>query len=330
MIFQRLLEQRARVTPAEKRAFARQIDRLIRRTGKIEADKVEGMIDLLQKARAGVDDALRDLPRKAEFSRAMSREIKAEINRLMNRFAGQAVNRLGLDEQDFAKMGLEFTDEIAAAQGVRLGRLEIAPELVENAATRSADLIRSLSDAQIARANDILNVGIIRGQSVFEVASDMADAFDKGLAQMETIARTEMLGIHSQVQFAQMRDISEFSPGLRKQWYSVLDERTRPAHEEAHLQVQEWDEPFRVDDEDLMFPRDPAGSPGNVANCRCSMFPLFPEEKPLEESTQGPQEPTLTRQDAPPVRLPLEGQAARVFKRLRRRGVRPPRSLVAT
>lgn len=56
---------------------------------------------------------------------------------------------------------------------------------------------------------------------------------------------------------------------VEKVWYSVGDNRVRPAHSEAHGQQQPIEEPYRVDGEALRYPRDPAGSAGNVVNCRC-------------------------------------------------------------
>jgi len=35
-----------------------------------------------------------------------------------------------------------------------------------------------------------------------------------------------------------------------------------------------------VDDEELDYPGDPAGSPGNTINCRCTILPVLPGEAP--------------------------------------------------
>lgn len=328
MIYQRLLEQRARVTPGQKRAFARQIDRLIRQTGKVEAKKVEAMVDLLQKAKSSILDQVRDLPSKATFSRAMGRQLKDEIDRLLGQFAVRAARELAINEEQFARMGLEFTEDMLKARGIKpSAKLSISPELVENAAERSADLIRSLTQAQLGRANEIINVGVISGRSVFEVADEMSGAFGKSLAQMEAIARTEMLGIHSQVEMAQLLDMTNTFPGLHKQWVSVGDDRTRLGHllsaDEggAHMQTVPVNEPFRVpltvtvkgreelgEVEDMMYPRDPAASPGNVINCRCTMVPDFETEREQESMP-------LTARDLPPVRIQRPDWAVKITAR---------------
>lgn len=60
-----------------------------------------------------------------------------------------------------------------------------------------------------------------------------------------------------------------------REWVAILDERTRDWHAEADGQRVAIGEPFNVGGEDLMEPGDPAGSPENIINCRCSAEPVF-------------------------------------------------------
>lgn len=71
---------------------------------------------------------------------------------------------------------------------------------------------------------------------------------------------------------------SEFDDGttlsnykVKKTWMAVLDDRTRPAHAEADGQIVNYDEPFIVDGEELMYPRDDSlgASDDNIFGCRC-------------------------------------------------------------
>lgn len=56
-----------------------------------------------------------------------------------------------------------------------------------------------------------------------------------------------------------------------KVWDTDVDGHERPAHRRAEGQTRPLSQPFQVGGEDLRFPGDPAGSPANVINCRCSM-----------------------------------------------------------
>lgn len=56
-----------------------------------------------------------------------------------------------------------------------------------------------------------------------------------------------------------------------KLWIAVMDANTRPAHADANGEQVLMDDTFDVGGEDLSFPGDPAGSAGNIINCRCSL-----------------------------------------------------------
>lgn len=59
--------------------------------------------------------------------------------------------------------------------------------------------------------------------------------------------------------------------GWMKVWDTDVDGHERPAHKRAEGQTRSLTDTFQVGGEDLRFPGDPAGSPANVINCRCSM-----------------------------------------------------------
>lgn len=57
--------------------------------------------------------------------------------------------------------------------------------------------------------------------------------------------------------------------GIKREWMSVHDARTRESHAAADGQLVAMDEPFRVGGASLMRPGDPAGPPEEVIMCRC-------------------------------------------------------------
>lgn len=86
---------------------------------------------------------------------------------------------------------------------------------------------------------------------------------------------------------------------LVKEWVSMQDDRVRPAHASADGQLRDLEAPYSVGGEDLRYPRDPAGSIGNTANCRCQEIyqpkpPDFPEpsEPVLEPPPDSPEDAT--------------------------------------
>ena len=61
----------------------------------------------------------------------------------------------------------------------------------------------------------------------------------------------------------------------KKEWLTALDERTREWHTEANGQVVGINEKFIVAGEELDCPGDPAASPENIINCRCTLIANF-------------------------------------------------------
>jgi uncharacterized protein with gpF-like domain len=64
---------------------------------------------------------------------------------------------------------------------------------------------------------------------------------------------------------------------LVKEWVSMQDDRVRSAHRTADGQTVALEGTFLVGGEQLRYPRDPAGSAGNTANCRCQEIYKLPD-----------------------------------------------------
>ncbi len=114
---------------------------------------------------------------------------------------------------------------------------------------------------------------VLRGQEDGVSVSDIADmileaAPNIALWRGPLIARTET---HGAANAGAYRAAQETGLQLRKEWISVIDDRTRDPHLAANGQVVDQNEPFIVNDEPLMFPGDPSGSADNIINCRCAM-----------------------------------------------------------
>lgn len=79
----------------------------------------------------------------------------------------------------------------------------------------------------------------------------------------------------------------QVSPANRviKTWQTVGDSKVRDWHVAANGQDRPIEDLFAVGPDLLMYPRDPAGSAGNVINCRCS------NPKTIVQSTAPPASP---------------------------------------
>jgi hypothetical protein len=93
--------------------------------------------------------------------------------------------------------------------------------------------------------------------------------------QSERLVRTEATNAANYATLTSASDIFSGSE-MMKQWISGRDARVRPAHQAAQGQIVPFNNKFIVGGESLNHAGDPAGSAGNVINCRCSVAP-FPK-----------------------------------------------------
>jgi len=159
------------------------------------------------------------------------------------------------------------------------------------------DLFQQLIDQYIEQygAQKVLQIlettrkqvmGVIRegqqeGLGIEEIARLLREAVPEfSRIRSRVIARTET---HGSSQYAQYRTAQQSTRPLVKQWNSVEDGRTRSIvlddtydHRVIDEQRVALEQPFMVPTifgtrEPLMYPGDPAGTAGNVINCRCAM-----------------------------------------------------------
>jgi HK97 family phage portal protein len=77
----------------------------------------------------------------------------------------------------------------------------------------------------------------------------------------------------------------------KKGWLSARDAHVRAPgknsrYDHASPDGQEVDlnSPFQISGEELQFPGDPKGSPGNIIHCRCTMYPVLKKKKQEEDN----------------------------------------------
>ena len=142
-----------------------------------------------------------------------------------------------------------------------------------------AKKVVNISDVTRAAIRAIVELGRAEGMSTFEIAKEIwgATGRDVNRRRATRIARTEVHGVSSFATEAAIR--AARLPGMTREWIAMADERTRSSHRAVHGQLRGMDEAFDLplsgsedEMEELMFPGDPAGSAGNVINCRCVLI----------------------------------------------------------
>lgn len=158
---------------------------------------------------------------------------------------------------------------------------QIIQDFIDQFGAQKVVQIAETTRKQIMR---LIREGQREGLGVEAIAKDLREAIPTfSRARARVIARTET---HGSSQYAQLRVAQTSTRPLVKRWSSVEDARTRDFgegdddpdefnHREMFGVTVAMEQPYMVPTiygtrEALMYPGDPAGSPGNVINCRCS------------------------------------------------------------
>lgn len=152
------------------------------------------------------------------------------------------------------------------ASAMNVGFREADPDVLDFVRSRRSNLETVMDEATAKEVKRAIEQGMKESDTESDLVQRLTDLGIFGEARAQRIARTEshlavMKGSHEAMKQNGVK---------QRQWLAGLDERTREAHLEANGQVVGIDEPYIVDDEELMFPGDPEGSAGNVVNCRCT------------------------------------------------------------
>lgn len=152
--------------------------------------------------------------------------------------------------------------------------------------TTGAKKITQITQTTMEDVRGAINRGIRDGLSEREIGKLIRkQAPTKSASRARVIARTE---VHSASQEAAQSVAEETGLVMSREWVSSNGERTRSIsngarfdHQAADGQVVGMNEPFTIEgvrgNEQIMYPGDPAGSAGNIINCRCAVVFVLAE-----------------------------------------------------
>lgn len=151
----------------------------------------------------------------------------------------------------------------------------------------AADRVVGISDTTRAQLKTVLVDAFEAGVSVQEVSSRIQEKFAEiNAGRAMTIARTETLSAVSAGQQEKREEVKKQFPDkkLKKAWVSAQDEKVRDSHQELDGNVVDVDDEFKAN---LKYPRDPAGAPEEVINCRCTTITFFEEDEAQVQDSLG-------------------------------------------
>lgn len=135
------------------------------------------------------------------------------------------------------------------------------------------DQIHDINTTTKKEIRDQIKAGENAGESIPDLSERISQYFNDTIDyRTDRIARTEVMSASNNASLMGMQQSGVVD---NKEWLTALDERTREWHAEANGQVVKIDGSFVVDGEELDCPGDPAASPENIINCRCTLIANF-------------------------------------------------------
>lgn len=264
-----------------QKEFDRKVKQIIENILRLESESIEAARKLLEQTRSDVIARLAEGGR-TEWDSFWLRSVRASIENLIERLNQDLVIRLSQDIGKAFDFGTELVDDsVRVVLGVN-PIIGVSREVAQVAASFSATLIKDLTSTAQASIDGIIQRAAIGGLTVQNAIAEIGSSLDKSkfgpiAVRAERIFRTEVLRVQSIAAQARMKSneaaVRRAGWVLGKRWLSTIDTRARLSHIAAMGQERAVDEPFEVGGEELLYPRDPAGSAANTINCRCVSSP---------------------------------------------------------
>ncbi len=195
-------------------------------------------------------------------------EIRSLVDLIFDQhgFGTDLASALKAPMQSTLKMA---TDELLSEIGSN-DPWELPPKKVTEYLNSRTQMVQGTSRTVRDQLNTTLEEGIQNGETTAELAGRVKQVFNKlSDGEARRIAMTET---NSAYNFSRHETMQEVGIDY-KAWLSSHGPTVRPAHaaaEDYYIDAPiPVDEPFLVGGEELMYPGDPNGSPGNIINCQC-------------------------------------------------------------
>ena len=279
-------------------AYAQQLDALTRSADALSPEARKRILKLLDDANKEIISDLARTP-DGSYSSARLQMLKAQVDRAMQEFAAQAGAQMATMLADaYRTTSIAVDSTVAAASGGVLVPPEIDRAELQVVQGYTADLITGVSRDASAKINAAIQRGFLGGANLQQTVEQIGRALEGGEfsglfsevgKRAMSIATNEVMRVNSLASMSRIRALAPHHPGLGKRWLHVPVARVpRIGHLLAQGQIRKPEEPFLVEGEDLMYPRDPSGSPDNTINCHCLVQPYFGEDqlKPTDQERQ--------------------------------------------
>jgi hypothetical protein len=212
--------------------------------------------------------------------------LRSAIDQAFAKFRATATDKVNALQEKAATMATRDTSSaVGAAIGIGQPIGAVNMQTVRIAQGYAADLISGLSADAAAKVKGVVQRAFLGGQTMGEIIDQVGTAMEGGKFsgiftdvgdRAMRIAFNEILRVHSISGQARLEDLASRNKAIKKRWLHIPAARVpRLGHMLADGQTVPVDEPFEIEGEELMFPRDPSGSPENTIFCHCVSVPFI-------------------------------------------------------
>jgi hypothetical protein len=211
-------------------------------------------------------------------------DIRAAVRRVASERRG---DELVLVLQSGAETGAEAGRRMASRRFSIDIDFEQVPERTINELNKfvddiSGDVLDTLGDDIGSNLEDWFEEGLSTDEITDRIQDEVVEG-DLKEHVAERHARTVTQGASNRGNHSAMQDAPSV---IGEEWVATDDARTRESHDFADGQITLVDTPFEVGGANLQHPGDPGGPIEEIANCRCTMVPVFESDLSQSELNQ--------------------------------------------
>jgi hypothetical protein len=272
------------MNPLER--FLAQIEAIRAQIDRLPDEAVRDMLAELDRTRRQILGELANV-QPGSYNAYRLADLDRRLQDAMAQFAARYGAVVAGPQDDMFLLGQNLAAQPAVEAGLTYGVPQVSRRQLEVAKNFQALLIGGLASDAVNQISQDLRIGILRGESAFEVAQRIAGSLSEGstfgtiATRAEAITRTELGRIQAIATQAGLEETKRLVPDMQKAWMHSgnTGPYRRLGHVQAHGQVRDVDATFRISPgpgkpyEDMMFPRDPAAGPGNTVFCGCLSIP---------------------------------------------------------
>lgn len=243
-----------------------------------------------------LDDVVAAIDGRRDLAAYLDSHAETRLNAYMQRAAGTYASAMERGFSAAASQVKTFTASEKRVTSGFPGLSENDREAVEVLRERGRDGRRRVLEQRAierfrgfdsSRTDAIVGLvaeGHAEGQSFEEISRGIRDVYkERYRNQSRTIVRTEILSAVSEGLAWNHDVLGQVFSDVQKEWIHQGDGGINPDAREEHVDFEArgpipgaavWE---ASDGTALAYPRDPAGGPAQVINCRCSMISVIPE-----------------------------------------------------